>query len=110
MGKSSNDLAFKSLDLQQLPIKKITIYTGERGSIAGFKIFYRCYVWCPADLINKETMHESGSIYFHENDVLVGMTYSHYSTDSKYLKKLGFTVIRDGQIYQYPPVGLDVYH
>ena len=108
MGESSNDLAFKSVNLQQLPIKKITIFSGEWGRIAGFKIIYRCYVWCSADLINKASPHESGSINFHENDVLVGMTYSHYSTNSKDLEKLGFTVIRDGQIYQYAPIGNDL--
>ena len=71
----------------------------------GFKIFY---INGTFDLINSDQGLEVGTIDFQEHDVLVGMTYILDEKYSKRILKLGFTVIRDGQIYQYAPIGNDI--
>ena len=73
----------------------------------GLEIFYLNGSF---DLINSDDGVESGSIDFKENDILVGMTYTYRILEFGKLRNIGFNVIRDGLIYQYPLEGLDLMH
>ena len=72
----------------------------------GFRIYYLDGSF---DLINSDQGYEAGTIYFQENDFLVGITAT-FAEGYENPLKLGFTVIQDNEIYQYPPIGIDFIH
>ena len=56
-------------------------------------------------MINSVEGTEAGTIDFEENDFLVGITCLCISTSDKKPRRFGFTVIRNGQVHQYEPLG-----
>ena len=56
-------------------------------------------------MINSSEGPEAGTIEFQENDVIIGITTMCLSEGDKKPRQFGFTVMRNGQIHQYDPIG-----
>ena len=56
-------------------------------------------------MINSSEGPEAGSIDFQESDVLIGITTLCLSDNDKKPRQFGFTVMRNGQMHRYPPIG-----
>ena len=93
---------YDSVYLQQSPIQKIVVYKKNEEYLRGFKIYYQNG---QTDLINSDEGPEAGTIDFESGDFLVGVTCMSMSESDKKPRRFGFTVIRNGQVHQYEPIG-----
>ena len=83
--------AFESLNLQDAPIKSITVFKKNEDYMRGFRILYRNG---RSDAVNSTNGVEVGIINFKEGDELVGLTLVCSSENDKRPRQLGFTIAR----------------
>ena len=99
--------SWETTTLQQTPIEKILIYKKNEDYMRGFKIHYRNG---QEQVVNSVNGIEAETIRFEANDELVGMTCINTSESDKRPRQLGFTLLRNGQIFETAPSGCAISH